>query len=84
MTADGDTQGTGRLVGVLYDEFSLSEEIDLGASRPSSLVTTATCSCRLKNAWNRIAEHEGEIEVYLRRTPAPAAARAEKSPFELN
>lgn len=78
VTADGDQQGAGRLVGVLYDQFTLSQEIDLGAKSTFVAPVDGDLFLRSKNAWNRIAEHQGEIEVHLRRTPAP-----EKSPFEL-
>jgi hypothetical protein len=83
VTADGDKQGAGRLIGVLYDQFALSEEIDLGAKTTFVAPADGDLFLRSKNAWNRIAEHEGEIEVHLRRTPAPAAPAPAKSPFEL-
>jgi hypothetical protein len=82
VTADGDPQGAGRLVGAFYDQFALSQEIDLGAKATFVAPADGDLFLRSNNAWNRIAEHEGEIEVYLRRTPAPAPA-AEKSAFEL-
>ncbi|HEV7279236.1 MAG TPA: hypothetical protein VGN57_03405 [Pirellulaceae bacterium] len=82
VSAGGDQQGAGRLVGVLYDQFALSQEIDLGAKTTFVAPADGDLFLRSKNAWNRIAEHEGQIEVHLRRTPAPAPA-PEKSPFEL-
>lgn len=69
-TADGLSSGEGKLIAiVLNDEYELGEPFELGARRTFVAKTDGHLYVRCREAWNRLGDNDGDITVYLRRTP---------------
>jgi hypothetical protein len=66
VTADGGRLGHGRLVGVVMQNFSLSESIELGADGTFVAPCTGRLHLRCRDAWNRVADNQGAIHVRLK------------------
>lgn len=67
LTADGDASGRGRLVGIVMKDFSLSQPFELGARGTCPAPQDGDLYLRCRNDWNKIADHDGTISVYLRK-----------------
>jgi len=71
VDANGHADGTGRLAGVVMKGFQLGKPIDLGARGSLVAPHDGDLYLRCKDAWNSIADNDGKITVYFRRTPSP-------------
>ena len=71
LTADGDAQGQGRLVGIVMQDFSLGEPFELGSRGTATAPQDGDLYLRCRAPWHKIAEHDGTISVYLRKSAAP-------------
>jgi len=70
VDANGNTDGTGRLLGVIMREFQLGEPFELGVRGSFVAPHDGDLYLRCGDAWNRIADNDGSITVYFRRTPS--------------
>ena len=74
--ADGRENGTGRLIGVLYRDFKLSEPFDLGTSGTIEAPGDGHLYVRCKDDWTDLGNNDGSIKVEFRKaTDAETASR---------
>ena len=72
--ADGDVNGHGRLVGVVFQDgekdggFTLTDEIPLGARRAFVAPAHGQLFLRCADDWTQLADNDDELNVSLRRT----------------
>jgi hypothetical protein len=66
---DGADDGKGRLIGVIFKEFQLSEEIVLGKEFSFVAPSEGTLFLRCQDKWTQLSDNSGELQVYFRRTP---------------
>ncbi|MEM7456928.1 MAG: hypothetical protein AAF456_21470 [Planctomycetota bacterium] len=68
VTANG-TDGEGRLVGVILHEYQLTEPFELGEGGTFVAPVTGQLYLRCEDSWTDLADNDGEITVFIRRTP---------------
>ena len=66
---DGADDGKGRLIGVIFKEFQLSDEIVLGKEFSFVAPSEGTLFLRCQDKWTQLSDNSGELQVYFRRTP---------------
>ena len=64
-TADGNRVGQGRLVGVVYHQYALSEPFDLGAQGVFVAPSSGQLHLRCQDDWCQLADNSGSINVDL-------------------
>ncbi len=74
LTADGADNGRGRLVGVIFKDYTLSEPFDLGTTGQFTAPTDGDLFVRCRDDWNSIADNEGRITLKI--TLGDSAARS--------
>lgn len=67
--ADGDKQNRGRLVGVIYADFKLSEPLELGKRESFTASMNGDLFLRCRDDWNSLEDNSGEMTVHVRRSP---------------
>ncbi len=67
-TADGDSAGQGKLIGILLHDFQIEGPFDLGAKGSFVAPVEGQLFLRCADRWTELADNEGEITVHLRRT----------------
>jgi hypothetical protein len=67
--ADGDKQGRGRLVGVVFSDFKLSAPFELGKRASFQAPVSGALFLRCRDDWNSLEDNSGELTVHLRREP---------------
>ena len=71
VTPDGNPRGSGKLIGAIYKDYKLSEPFEIGTKlqgfKPEM---SGLLYVRCQEKWNSIADNEGEIKVYIRKSPA--------------
>ncbi|QDU36923.1 hypothetical protein Mal4_12240 [Maioricimonas rarisocia] len=77
LTADGDDQGRGRLTGILFEDYELSEPFELGADGTFTAPQDGNLYLRCDDAWGEIADNRGTISVNLILEKETAAAPPE-------
>jgi hypothetical protein len=65
LTADGDEQGSGRLIGVLFDDYKLSEPFDLGASKKFRPPSDGHLFVRCQDVWSGLGDNIGAVDVKI-------------------
>lgn len=63
---DGDASGTGRLVGVIFRDYELSQPFELGAYGKFTAPGDGRLLLRCADAWNEIADNKGKVSVRLK------------------
>lgn len=71
IDAGGDVTGRGRLVGALFSDFSLSEEIPLGRHTSWIAPADGVLMLRCADDWRALADNDGTLSVTVRRGEAP-------------
>jgi len=71
LTADGDTNGQGRLVGIVMKDFALGEPFELGSRGNATAPQEGDLYLRCRAPWNQLADNDGALTVYLRKIVAP-------------
>jgi hypothetical protein len=66
LTADGDANGKGKLVGVLFDDYKLSEPFALGSTARWAAPSDGVLFVRCEDEWNAIADNTGTITVKIK------------------
>ena len=64
-TADGAADGRGRLVGVIFDDYELSEPFDLGADVCFTAPRDGQLVLRCRDDWGALADNDGTIKGKL-------------------
>lgn len=67
VTADGDEDGTGRLVGVIFEDYQLSELIEFGREGRWTAPSDGVLFLRCRDAWGSVADNSGTVNVRFRR-----------------
>lgn len=67
VAADGDAAGQGRLVGVLLDQYKLSEPFELGSRGSFTAPAGGKLYLRCRDAWHSLADNHGAISVRITR-----------------
>jgi len=67
--ADGDKDGRGQLVAVIFNDFKLSDPIPIGKLKSFVSPTQGQLFLRCQDDWNKLADNAGELIVHVRRTP---------------
>jgi hypothetical protein len=63
LSPDGDAEGKGRLVGILLDDYQLSEPFDLGASGEWTAPQEGHLFLRCQDGWCDLADNKGTVAV---------------------
>lgn len=66
LTADGASDGRGKLWGILLQDFKLSEPFELGAEGTFTAPIDGKLYFRCQDEWNELADNDGTISVKLR------------------
>lgn len=82
LTADGDEAGRGKLVGIIFNDYKLSEEFEIGAYGEFTAPADGHLFVRTKDEWGALADNDGRIEFQIREanpdgTPLPDPRKAE-------
>jgi hypothetical protein len=70
-SADGNADGSGRLIGVLMHDFRLSEPFELGARGSFVAPASGDLYVRCRDGWNLLADNEGQITLHVRTATTP-------------
>ncbi len=65
VSADGDEKGRGRLIGVVFKDFQLSKEFEIGADGTFSPPSDGQLHLRCNDDWSSIADNAGQISVKI-------------------
>ncbi len=79
VTPDGDADGAGRLIGVLFNDYQLSDPIELGATGTFTAPANGDLFLRCRDGWADIGDNGGAINVKLR-LKGNAVARGREAP----
>lgn len=88
VTADGDAAGSGRLVGVLFNNFELTAPFGLGAYGKFKAPQDGQLFLRCQSHWGEIPDNKGNITLKLRLAgsgdplPVPPGAKKPASDSE--
>jgi hypothetical protein len=63
--ADGGGEGTGRLVGVLFNDYKLGEEFDLGAYGAFTAKGDGQLFVRCRDSWTELGDNAGKLTVKI-------------------
>jgi hypothetical protein len=66
ISADGNAAGEGKLVATVFRDFSLTSPIELGSKSTFTSPVAGQLFLRCDEAWNQLADNEGQIEVHFR------------------
>ncbi len=66
FTAEGDSDGNGRLVGVLMSGFVLSEPFNLGATGTFKCPINGNLYVRCQDKWNELADNKGFVTFKIK------------------
>jgi hypothetical protein len=67
--AEGDASGHGRLVGIIFHDYQLSEPFDIGGSRTFVAPVDGQLFLRCRDDWGSLADNKGSISVRIKRAP---------------
>lgn len=66
VDANGAEQGGGQLVGVIFDDYKLSEPFDLGTYGTFTAPRSGALMLRCRDAWHELADNSGKMQVKLK------------------
>lgn len=66
VNADGNDEGQGRLIGVLFDEYQLSEPFELGKHGTFTAPSDGDLYVRCQDGWGSLADNTGTITLKFR------------------
>ena len=71
VSPNGNGRGDGRLVGAILSDFELSEPFEIGNKKLATEVpASGQLYVRCREKWNAIGDNEGQVKVYVRKSPA--------------
>ena len=68
VDAEGGDEGAGRLVGIIFDDYKLSEPFNLGAYGTFKPPQSGNLMLRCEDKWNELADNSGKLQVRLKLT----------------
>lgn len=68
ITPAGNDDGTGKLVGIWFDDYKLSEPFDLGESGEFTTSQDGRLYVRCQEPWGNIGDNSGTISLKIKRT----------------
>lgn len=74
ITADGNEDGAGRLVGVIFTDYALSEPFELAAEGTFTATQDGDLFLRCRDDWGAIADNSGIVSVRLTNAEDDTAA----------
>ena len=86
ITADGLADGAGRLAGVIFSDYALSEPFALSAGGTFTPAADGKLFLRCRDAWNELADNSGFVAVTIKKSdqpnskPGPRDARKAEPP----
>jgi hypothetical protein len=69
VSVDGHADGTGKLIGVIYNDFELSEPFELGEKGTFVGDQEGQLLVRCRDSWTSLSDNEGKVTLFIRRTP---------------
>ncbi len=69
VDANGEPGGNGRLIGVIFHEFQLSEEFELGVEPDFTANADGILYVRCQERLSQIADNEGQVNFAIRKKP---------------
>lgn len=66
LTADGDSDGAGKLMGVVFNDYELSEPFELGAYGTFKAPSDGNLLLRSKDDWGALGDNTGRVTVRVR------------------
>ncbi|MBW3599911.1 MAG: basic secretory family protein [Planctomycetes bacterium] len=69
VSADGDTNGRGRLVAAVMHDYQLSQPIPLAARTSFTAPASGDVYIRCQDDFHRLADNDGKLNVHFRRAP---------------
>jgi len=66
VSADGDEEGKGKLTGILFEDYRLSEPFELGATCEWEATGDGQLYLRCRDDWNSIADNNGIVTVKIK------------------
>ncbi len=67
LNADGRPDGQGRLVGVLWDDYRLSEPFELGREGTWTAPANGRLFVRCRDSWAALGDNSGQVQLTIRR-----------------
>ncbi len=67
LTADGDAEGHGRLMGTIFHDFTLEPEVRLGEAGEFIAAADGRLFLRCGDDWTQLGDNDGAIDVTIRR-----------------
>ncbi len=66
LTADGNSEKNGKLMGVIFKDFKLGEPFELGAEGTFTPTEDGKLFLRCKDKWNELADNTGKMAVTIK------------------
>ena len=71
VSPSGNARGDGRLIGAILSDFELSEPFEIGSKKlAAEIPASGQLYVRCREKWNAIGDNEGQVKVYVRKSPA--------------
>ena len=68
-TADGDSNGRGRLMGVIFKDFQLGKPFEMGTKGEFTAQVEGQLYVRCRDEWTGLQDNDGDMQMHLRRKP---------------
>ncbi len=63
VSADGESNGAGRLTATIYDAHKIGDEFDLGSDGTFTAAADGRLMLRCRDKWNQLADNDGMVTV---------------------
>ena len=67
IDANGEDDGTGKLIGIIFDDYELSEEFEIGTNPTFEPPASGNLFLRSRDDWGSLADNAGVIEVRIQK-----------------
>ncbi len=65
LTANGEASGEGQLVGIIFDDYELSDSFEIGENESFTVPRDGQLFLRCRDKWGELADNNGVIEVRI-------------------
>lgn len=72
LHAGGDSEGNGKLVGIVFDDYELSEPFEVGIYGTFTAPRDGDLLLRCRDEWHQLGDNLGRMNVRLKRGDAPS------------
>ncbi|MEM7782779.1 MAG: hypothetical protein AAF623_05445 [Planctomycetota bacterium] len=69
LSADGDTEGKGKLIGAVFRNFQLEKPFEMGQRGMLEKLPEGQLYVRCRDSWTSLSDNDGELTLYIRRKP---------------